>query len=335
MISQIKNIRTVLVAMLLVLAVIVPTFAMTASAASASTSDPQVLQLRYDNVNAHATFTNGYMGDIMSMVPQASDLQTQVNTITSDLQTLDGYVSSNDNDGFNSYVKNTMTPAFQNATAAIKTDRQQFKAWNVTNATRQTLNTDYKNLQSQYQSQINSTNAQLASLLLTDRINEYNTVLQDNNNVIANMSGKGYDVSGMQTVQSYGQAVVSKLQSVQGSDPKTIMNMLKSECLGNGATYSEHYYAEFDQARLQSVSAKLAPMVANSSNSTVKSAFANANTDLNSVTSTLQTVNHQAYTGGQQNQVWGASGLQGASQNLKTVIEGLKSDLSNSKVNQG
>jgi hypothetical protein len=325
MMKSLKNIRTVMVAMLIASTVVMSTFAMSASATSASLSDPQVLQLRYDNVNAHATFVNGYMGDVMQMVPQASDLQTQVNTISSDVATLNGFVSSNDASGFNSYITGTITPAFQAAEAAIKNDRTQYKAWNVTNTTRQTLSTDYKNLQSQYESQVNSTNAQLASLLLSDRINEYNTDIQNNGKIIANMSGNGFDVSGMQTVQGYAQAVVSKLQSVQGSDPKTIMAMLKSECLYNGATYSEHYAAEFDQARLQAVSEKLSPIVASSNNTAAQQAFATANSDLSSVTSTLQAVNHQTYTGDQQTEVWGTSGLQGASQNLKTVIDDLKS----------
>lgn len=310
---------------LLMIALLVPTLAVQAGATSAQPSDQQVLTLRYDLVNAHATFVTGYMNDIVTLVPRASDLSAQVSAINSDMNSLNGYVSSNDNSGFNNYIKTTLTPEFQAAQAAIKNDRDQFKSWNVTNVTRKQLNTDYQNLKVQYESQVNSTNGQLYSLLLSDRISEYNAAIQKNDQVIANMSSKGYDVSGMTTVQGYGQAVVSKLQSVQGSDPTTIKNMLKSECLGNGATYSEHYYAEFDLARLQSISAKLAPIVASSNNTAAQQAFATANTDLSSVSSTLQTINHQAYSGNQQDQVWGDNGLKGASQNLKTVIDDLKS----------
>ena len=321
--NNIKKIGLTAITFLLI-AAFIPTLAAQAGAASAQ-SDQQALTLRYDLVNAHAAFATGYMGDIMSLVPQASDLQSQVSTINSDVSTLNSYVMSNDNAGFNNYVKNTLTPAFQASQAAIKADRDNYKSWNVTLATRTKLASDYQVLKTQYESQVSSTNAQLYSLLLGDRINQYNTVIQKNDQVIANMSSKGYDVSGMQALQGSAQSVVSKLQSVQGSDPTTIKNMLKAECLGNGATYSEHYYAEFDLARLQSVSAKMAPIVSSSNNTAAQQAFATANSDLSSVSSTLQAVNHQAYSGGQQDQVWGDSGLKGASQNLKTVLDDLKS----------
>ncbi len=309
---------------LLIIVAFIPTLAVQAGAASTQ-SDQQALTLRYDLVNAHAAFTTGYMGDISTLVPQASDLQAQASTINSDVSTLNGYVSSNDNKGFNDYVKNTLTPAFQAAQAAIKDDRGNFKSWNVTAATRAKLATDLQTLKTQYESQVSSTNAQLYSLLLGDRINQYNADIQKNDQVIANMSSKGYDVSGMQAAQSNAQSVVNKLQSVQGSDPATIKAMLKAECLGNGATYSEHYFAEFDLARLQSVSAKMAPMVSSSNNTAAQQALATANSELSSASATLQAVNHQAYSGGQQDQIWGDNGLKGASQNLKTVLDDMRS----------
>src|SRR5208337_3207302 len=191
-------------AAILILAVlIIPTLATQAGATSAQQSDQQVLTLRYDLVNAHATFVTGYMGDIATLVPQASDLQAQVSIINSDMTSLNGYVSSNDNTGFNNYIKTTLTPEFQAAQAATKNDTRQFKSWNVTNTTRKQLSNDYQSLRAQYVSQVNSTNGQLYSQLLSDRINDYTAAIQKNDQVISNMSSKGYGVSGMQTVQGY------------------------------------------------------------------------------------------------------------------------------------
>lgn len=332
MLKQFRRFSITVLATLVLIAVAVPMFA---TAASTNQYDQQVLTDRYNLVSAHVTFTTGYLNDVSSAIQNASNLQAPSSKLTTDLSTLNGYVTSNDPSGFCTYVKDTMTPDFQSAQAALKADQQQYKAWGVTADTRKQLNTDYQNLKTQYESQVSSIESQLYSQLLADEINTDNAAIQKNDQVIANMSSKGYDVSGMQAVQGYGHAVVSKLQSVQGSDPTIIKNMLKSECLGNGATYSEHYYAEFDLARLQSVSAKLSPIVASSNNAAAQQAFAAANNELNSASSTLSSVNHQAYTGNQQDQVWGTSGLQGASQSLKTVIDDLKTSQNKESTNQG
>ncbi len=136
-----------------------------------------------------------------------------------------------------------------------------------------------------------------------------------------NMSSKGFDVSGMQAAQSDAQAsVITPLQNALGTqNGTTVRNELKSVSLGNGAPYSDHYYAKFDLAKLSSVSAKIA---ASTNDSTVQQQLSDVNSQLSSSSSTLGAVGTSPYTGSQQDQVWNP--LKSAASELKTIIGELK-----------
>jgi hypothetical protein len=316
MFNNTKKILILTVAMLMIV-VAIPTFASTASAAAAGPNDQQILQARYDLVNAHIGFMTGVMGDIVSLVPQATNLQAPSDKLNSDMTTLQGFVSSADQSGFSNFVKNTVQPDVQSANDALKTDRQQYKSWNVTAATAEQMKTDYQNRKATYDAQVNSANLALGNAVLGG----YNTVLQDHATLMSNMSSKGFDVSGMQAAQNEAQSsVISPLQDALGTqNGTTVRNALKSASLGNGAPYSDHYYAKFDLAKLSSVSAKIAT---STNNSSVQQQLNDVNTQLSSSSSTLGTVGTSPYAGSQQDQVWNP--LKAASSELKTIIGELK-----------
>lgn len=316
MINGVKKLGILTVAMLMIV-VTISVFASTASASAASPNDQQALQARYDAVNARVGLMTGVMSDIVSLVPQATNLQAPSDKLNSDMTTLQGFVSSSDKDGFSNYVKSTVQPDVQAANDALKADRQQYKSWNVTAATAKQLKTDYDNRKATYDSQINNANVELGNAVLGG----YNTVLQAHATVMSNMSSKGFDVSGMQAAQNEAQSsVVTPLQNaVNTQDGATVRNQLKAASLGNGAPYSDHYYAKFDLAKLSSVSSKIA---ASANSSTVQQQLNDVNAQLSSSSSALSAVGTSPYSGSQQDQVWNP--LKSAASELKTIIGELK-----------
>ncbi len=109
MFNSVKKLGILMVAMLMIV-VAISAFASTASASTAGPNDQQALQARYDLVNAHVGFMTGVMSDIISLVPQATNLQAPSDKLNSDMSTLQGFVSSSDKDGFSSYIKSTSSP---------------------------------------------------------------------------------------------------------------------------------------------------------------------------------------------------------------------------------
>lgn len=316
MYNSVKKLGIMTVAMLMII-VAVSAFATTASASSASPNGQQALQARYDLVNAHIGFVTGVMSDIISLVPQATNLRAPSDKLNLDMSSLRGFVSSSDKDGFNNYVKSTIQPDVQAADDAIKADRQQYKSWNVTAATVQQLKADYQSRRSMYDTQVNSANVELGNAVLSG----YDTVLQAHETQMNNMSSKGFDVSGMQAAQSDAQSsVITPLQNALGTqNGTTVRNALKSASLGNGAPYSDHYYAKFDLAKLSTVSAKIA---ASTNDSAIQQQLSDVNSQLSSSSSTLGAVGTSPYTGSQQDQVWNP--MKSAASELKTIIGELK-----------
>jgi len=166
---------------------------------------------------------------------------------------------------------------------------------------------------------INQTRINDAYIKLGDqRLSEYNSLLSKEDAQIANMASKGFDVSGLQSVEAGARAnVVMPLQTaVNTGNGTAIRDQLKSTCLDNGMPYSYHYSALINLARLTSINDKLGTLV---NNSTLQGQISDVNSKLTSVSSTMDSIGTSPYTGSEKDQVW--DGLQAASQELKTIIK--------------
>ncbi|HTX44578.1 MAG TPA: hypothetical protein VMC61_07575, partial [Methanocella sp.] len=129
MTMDIKKLGRPAAATLILLALALPLFTM--SGLAENPYQQQILQARYDLVRARVNFVTGVLSDTSSLVANASDLNAHVDKLNRDLNALKGYVSSNDNNGFNSYLTGTIQPDVKAALEALKVDMKQFKAWGV------------------------------------------------------------------------------------------------------------------------------------------------------------------------------------------------------------
>jgi hypothetical protein len=310
----IKKPGMALSALIFVAAIAISASAYVGTAATPGPVDQQILQARYDITSANVGFVTGAMADVASLVPQASNLQAPAARLNSDLGTLQGYVTSVDDSGFNSYIQNTIIPDTQAAEAAISADRQQWKSWNVSTATVLQLAKDYQSLAATHTSQVNSAWVALGNA----KLDYYNDVMSDNDVIIANMSAKGLDVSGMQAAETNAKTnVINPLQAaVSSGNGDTIKQQLASKCLADGTPYSDHFFAADDLARLSSISAKISSV--GNLNSTVQQQLASVNSDLSAAGSALQAVGTNPYTGSQNGDVW--NNLAAASSELKTIL---------------
>lgn len=316
----IKMKRTVITAAatLFILAIAIPVF--TTSGLVASPYDQQILQARYDLASARVNFATGVLTDTSTLVASASDLIAHVDELNCDLSTLkgyvDGYVDANDKNGFDSYVSGTIQPDMQSALDALKADMKQFKAWGVTPATIQQLRADYQNRKNTFDQQTNAAIIELGGIRLT----YYNDLMSKTDARMSELSGKGIDVSGMQSVKTGAESnVIGPLQSaVSSGDANAVKAELNDKCLANGAPYSYHFYAKIDLEALKAISAKIGACV---NNSTVQQQLAEVNAKLSSVEGTLNVVGTNPYTSEQQSQVW--DNLKAASDGLKAIIKEL------------
>lgn len=316
----IKMKRTVITAAatLFILAIAIPVF--TTSGLVASPYDQQILQARYDLASARVNFATGVLTDTSTLVASASDLIAHVDELNCDLSTLkgyvDGYVDANDKNGFDSYVSGTIQPDMQSALDALKADMKQFKAWGVTPATIQQLRADYQNRKNTFDQQTNAAIIELGGIRLT----YYNDLMSKTDARMSELSGKGIDVSGMQSVKTGAESnVIGPLQSaVSSGDANAVKAELNDKCLANGAPYSYHFYAKIDLEALKAISAKIGACV---NNSTVQQQLAEVNAKLSSAESTLNVVGTNPYTSEQQSQVW--DNLKAASDGLKAIIKEL------------
>lgn len=316
----IKMKRTVITAAatLFILAIAIPVF--TTSGLAASPYDQQILQARYDLASARVNFATGVLTDTSTLVASASDLIAHVDELNCDLSTLkgyvDGYVDANDKNGFDSYVSGTIQPDMQSALDALKADMKQFKAWGVTPATIQQLRADYQNRKNTFDQQTNAAIIELGGIRLT----YYNDLMSKTDARMSELSGKGIDVSGMQSVKTGAESnVIGPLQSaVSSGDANAVKAELNDKCLANGAPYSYHFYAKIDLEALKAISAKIGACV---NNSTVQQQLAEVNAKLSSAESTLNVVGTNPYTSEQQSQVW--DNLKAASDGLKAIIKEL------------
>jgi hypothetical protein len=291
-------------------------FTIPSLAAPANPNEQQLLQARYDSVNARVGFTTGVMADIVSLVPQASDLNANIDKLNADLSTLGGYVSAVDTSGFNSFVTGTINPDLRAADGAMVADRLHYREWNVTLSTRQELRSKYDVRKATFDAQVQAVTVELGNI----RLSNYNAAVTKANDQMTKLSAKGVDVSGIQGVVSAGQSsVIMPLQAaIASGNAESVKAELKGKSLGNGAPYSFHFWAKKDIASTGAISAKIA---ANATAAGYGDQVADVNAKIAAAQSALDATGTNPYTAEQKGSVW--DNLKAAAEGLKGIIKAL------------
>ena len=115
-----------------------------------------------------------------------------------------------------------------------------------------------KALQDRY-GQLNATEKKDPIDMGNKRLDRYNAVMTRSENRIQNMSARGADTTGMQSVMAGAQScVISPLEAAVATGNGTVIaNELRSKSLFNGAPYSYHYGAMMGIEGLKSTTARI------------------------------------------------------------------------------
>lgn len=290
--------------------------ALAPQASAASPYQQQILQVRYDLTTAHVNFMSGVMADTVNLVPQASDLNAHIATLTGDLAQLQGYVSSSDRAGFNAYMQDTVRPDLKTASDALRGDKSHFREWGVNNSTKLQLLSMYQARKATFDAEVNEARVQLGQI----RLSGYNDAMARSDSWIGSLAAKGIDVTDMQSLRTSAQSgVVDPLQaSINTGNAETIMNEVKSKSLFNGAPYSFHYAARMDLAALTAVTDHIET---NATQAGYGDDIAEVRAKLASAQSTLTIVGTNPYADSRQEQIFGD--LKAASQQLRTIIQAM------------
>lgn len=225
-----------------------------------------VLQSRYNFTSASVSFTSGVLSDTANELQNAgitnasgaiASLQANVTKLTTDLQTLHGFVASGDSKGYDNFVKSTLTPDLKSAQNTLKDARSHFKQWGVKSTTIEKLKDDYAKRKATYDSSINDAIVYEGHY----QLQYYNQVLDKANSQVLQLSSIGVNVGNMQDVLNGAQTFIAPLDSaVQANDPVAIKNYLSSHSLFDGSPTCYHLDAKFKYQRILAVTNYFEPM---------------------------------------------------------------------------
>jgi hypothetical protein len=286
---------------------------------AAGTVKQDVLTGAYDDVKCHTDMEVSVMGAIDSAVPQAS-LSTYSDKLTSDTSQLQTYATSGDGSGFSTYLKGTYEPDVKAANQAVRDARKNFRSWNVSKDTIQSLRESYNSSAATFQS------CKLSALqeVANGRVQAFQTVLSTYTDRMNNLSSKGLDTTGMSSAISGAQStIITPLQNaISGATTvQELQTAVRGYCLANGCANGQnyHFYAKFDEAKLQAILDYIKP---NATAAGLGAQVTQAQSALDGVQSALNAVGPAKYDPTDEKAVW--DGLKSAASDIKGIMKSMR-----------
>jgi len=289
-------------------------------AASPNAAKGQGLSAAMDDVKCKNDFTIGVIDSIQSADPDGSgSLDAIASTLQADESKLQTYTDSKDVDGFRSYLKSNYNPDLRAAKSDVQDWRKSAK--NLSNGTRESLRTSYNDLRTTYE----SCNLDAVKAHAQEKVQWYESELDNAGAKADNLSGRGIDTSNLETIISDARSgIVSPLSSVidSATDAKGIQVALKQYCLYDGCTDGSnfHFAAKFESTKLDDILAKL------NANPNAQNATAHiqaAQNDLSTAEGILSSLGLSQASDSQQTQLWNS--IKDAATNVKEAISEMRS----------
>lgn len=218
--------------------------------------------------------------------------------INGDLTTLQGYASSNDKTGFQSFVQGQL----KTDTKSVRLDAQNLiKTVHLTKDQRATLKSEMSQLQSTYKSCMFAAKQQSANAKVQNFQNQI-TQMQNRSKTLA---VKGIDTTALNNQISSANAQVAALQAAINSanDSKSLQKAINSFCLYNGCKNGTNFHFAANSA-IAVKQAQLTKIQSRNGSTVYSTQITQAQNDLNTAKSVLNTVGNSQYSGTQQSNVW-------------------------------
>lgn len=251
-------------------------------------------------VACRANFTIGVIQSLQG-VSSTPDLSSQVSNLQNDLTHLNTLQQGGNLAAFRAYVQGTFDVHLKDARLAVAQWRTDNRG-NLTDSQKNSIATTYSTLKTSFDSCTQDTLKQLGD----ERVQDFTDEVSRLQNVAENLSSRGVDVSGINTVLQDAQTqIITPLQNAVSSAQTTsdLQNAVKGYCLYNGCTNGTDYHLEarFEIAKINSV---VSFLQGKNITQAGQSDLTQASNQANAAKTILDGLNNRNATPDQEKQMW-------------------------------
>ncbi len=275
-------------------------------------NDAENLQSYSDRALCNIDFHSKVLSDTAAKVPQASALKSWADKLASDASQLKSMAAANDSAAFHKFVRETLNDDLKAADAAVRNERKNYRAYNVTKNVTEELKEDYKAGKKAFSQCERQNNIKIAQ----QRVNVYSHFLSQRQEEIVKLEKRNISTAELSAIITEAQdTIVKPIQdAISSGDINRVAAALKQYCLENGCRNGTnfHFSAKFEQARLAALLSVVKP---DANTLSLTAELANVQGNLAESKAALKSVGTADYKSSQRNQVW---------KPLKSTVEALE-----------
>jgi hypothetical protein len=276
----------------------------------------ELLTSSMDNVICKADFMNGVLESMMENVNGTENLQDDLDALETDVETLQGYSGSGDANGYRLYLRDSFAPHMRAARENIMSARH-----GVGGSVGEQLRIEYDSYKSEY----HACNDESMGRFSEAKVNAYEAALERAQERADNMSAKGIDASGLDSlIRDAWEQVVDPLQDAldEAENGTGAKDAIHQYCLFNGCKegLNFHFWVKFEAEKLDSVLASISDEAAEAG---LSDDVDSAQADIDSASDALEDAGTAQYTDGAGQGI--LDDLHSAAQKIKAILHELRS----------
>lgn len=231
-------------------ALVLLALATAATADSDNSNDAENLRSYSDRAFCNIDFYSKVLSDTATKVPQASALKIWADKLASDASQLKSLAGANDSDAFHKFVRETLNDDLKAADDAVRSERKNYSAYNVTKNITEELKENYKAGKKAFEQCKEQKNIKVAM----QKVNNYLHILSQRQVQITKLEKRNINTAELSAIITEAQdTIIKPIQDAINSGNVTwTAAALKQYCLEDGCRNGTnfHFSARFEQARL-------------------------------------------------------------------------------------
>jgi len=280
----------------------------------------QALGAAMEDIYCKTDFSVAVLESLISHTDDSDSLNSDIDALETDTQNLQNYADDNDVEAFRTYLKDSYGPHLKDATEAAKSWRTGHSG--LEPSARKEIRDEYTDLRETY----DQCNKDALNRFSEARINAAEQELEKAEKVVANLSSKGVDTSGLSALISEARSeIVEPLQSAldAATTGKELSDALHAYCLNSGCKTGNnfHFAAKFDIEQIGSI---LDYIESDADSAGLSGKVSDARSSLGSAQSKLDEVGSSSYGSlGDREDVW--KDIRDAAATVKEILSEMRS----------
>lgn len=276
----------------------------------------ELIDSSFDNAMCKARFMTGVLESLAGAVNDSGELEGDLDALEADIEALQGYADAGDGRGYRDYLKGEYATHMREAREHIMSARK-----GVGGPLREQLRSEYESLRSEY----NTCNEESLDRFSEAKVNAYEVALEKAQERADNLSGKGIDTDGLESLISDArEQVVDPLKAaLDGAESGTdVRDALHDYCLYNGCKdgLNFHFEVKFEAEKLDSVLAAVSDEAADAG---LSDDVSEAQADIDAASGAIEDAGTSQYTDGAGQDI--LENLRDAAQKIKDILRELRS----------